>query len=44
VDFNLAVPIQSLNQGIPVWLAKYLGLLKIAAYQVLPALLESRRS
>jgi alpha-galactosidase len=41
VDFSPAVPIETSNFGIPVWLAKYSGMLKIGWHQVLPAILES---
>ncbi|HUE98607.1 MAG TPA: glycoside hydrolase family 36 protein [Anaerolineales bacterium] len=41
VDFSPAIPIQSSDKNIPVWLAKNLGILKIAIYQALPAILES---
>jgi len=41
VDFSRAVPIQSSDKNIPVWLAKNLGLLKIVVYQALPAIWES---
>jgi alpha-galactosidase len=44
VDFGPAVPRLSSNRNIPVWLAKNMGLLKIAASQALPAILESRKS
>ena len=42
VDFSPVVPIPYSAKNIPVWLAKYLGLLKIAWYQVLPAIWESK--
>jgi alpha-galactosidase len=42
-DFSPAVPIESTNKQIPVWLAKNLGLLKIVRHQALPAIRESRR-
>jgi alpha-galactosidase len=41
-DFRRVVPMHLPNQNIPVWLAKYLGLLKIATCQALPAIWESR--
>jgi hypothetical protein len=41
VDFGPAIPIFISNLGIPVWLAKYLGFLKIGWHQVIPAILES---
>lgn len=44
VDFTPAIPLPSMKSRIPVWLAKDLGLLKIAIYQGLPAILESNRS
>ena len=44
VDFNPAIPIPTSKANIPVWLAKSLGLLKIAARQALPAIWESNRS
>jgi alpha-galactosidase len=43
VNFNLSVPILTSNLDIPVWLAKYSGLLKIAWHQVLPAIIESSK-
>jgi len=43
VDFSPAVPIESSDKNIPVWLAKNLGLSKIAVYQALPAIWESRK-
>jgi len=43
VDFSPAIPIQTSDRNIPVWLAKNIGLLKIIGYQVLPALMESRK-
>jgi len=43
VDFNLVVPLPSSKKRIPVWLAKNLGLLKIAWHQALPAIFESIR-
>jgi hypothetical protein len=41
VDFSAVVPVTSSGINIPVWLARNLGLLKIAWYQALPAVLES---
>jgi len=41
VDFSPVMPIQTSEKHIPVWLAKNAGLLKIATYQALPAILES---
>jgi alpha-galactosidase len=41
VDFSPAIPIQTSNLGIPVWLARYSGMLKIGWHQVFPAILES---
>jgi alpha-galactosidase len=41
VDFSSVVPIPSSRKDIPVWLARNLGLLKIAWRQALPAILES---
>ncbi len=43
VDLGPAVPIQFSEKQIPVWLAKYLGLLKMVRHQALPAMWESRR-
>ncbi len=43
VDFGSVVPVLSSNQNIPVWLAKNLGLLKIAVDQALPAIWESTK-
>ena len=44
VDFNPAVPIPTSKVNLPVWLAKYLGLLKIGIYQALPAIWERIRN
>ena len=41
VDFSSAIPIPTSSLGIPVWLAKYSGMLKIAWHQVLPAIFGS---
>ncbi len=41
VDFGPAIPIQSSDKNIPVWLAKNLGLAKIGYQQGLPAIWES---
>ncbi len=41
VDFRRAVPMEISEMNIPVWLAKSLGLLKIAWRQALPAILQS---
>ena len=41
VDFSTAIPISTSNIGIPIWLAKYAGLMKIGWRQVLPAFLAS---
>jgi alpha-galactosidase len=43
VDFEPVVSIPSSRKKIPVWLAKNLGLLKIAWSQALPAIFESVR-
>jgi alpha-galactosidase len=43
IDFSRAVPILASTSKMPVWLAKNLGLLKIAWHQALPAIRESRR-
>jgi alpha-galactosidase len=43
VDFHPAVPLLTSNTNIPIWLAKNLGLVKIAIHQALPAILQSRR-
>lgn len=42
-DFSPAVPLQSSAKKIPVWLAKYLGLLKIVTRQALPAIWETKQ-
>jgi alpha-galactosidase len=42
VDFSTAVPMETTNRNIPIWLAKNLGLLKIIWRQALPAILQSR--
>ena len=41
VDFSRAIPIPSSDKNIPVWLAKNLGLFKVAWYQAIPAILRS---
>ena len=43
VDFTPVIPIQTSDKNIPIWLAKYLGLLKTGIYQALPAILESMK-
>jgi alpha-galactosidase len=43
VDFSSVVPLLFSRKNIPVWLAKYLGLLKIGWHQARPAILEGRR-
>jgi alpha-galactosidase len=43
VDFGPDIPIPSSNRNVPVWLAKNLGLLKIAVDQALPAIWESTK-
>ncbi|HLO29540.1 MAG TPA: glycoside hydrolase family 36 protein [Anaerolineales bacterium] len=43
VNFSSAIPISASKVRVPVWLAKNLGLLKIAVFQALPAIWESRR-
>jgi alpha-galactosidase len=42
-DFNTVIPIPASTSKMPVWLAKNLGLLKIARDQALPAIRESLR-
>jgi len=42
VDFSSAIPIPTSSIGFPVWLARLAGIIKIAIYQVLPAILASR--
>lgn len=44
VDFSPVIPIPTFDKEIPIWLAKNLGLLKIAVHQALPAIFESLRS
>jgi alpha-galactosidase len=41
VDFSSAIPIQTSEKNIPVWLAKSLGFLKIAILQAFPAIREN---
>ncbi len=43
VDFSSTVPLHLSQKNIPVWLAKYLGLLKIGWHQARPAILEGRK-
>jgi hypothetical protein len=40
VDFSAVIPVPKSRANFPIWLAKYLGLLKIGIYQALPAILE----
>jgi alpha-galactosidase len=40
VDFSAAVPVPESDKNIPIWLAKHLGLVKIAVHQALPAIFE----
>lgn len=42
-DFTSVVPIPKSTANVPVWLAKNLGLLKIIRYEVLPAIVGSKR-
>jgi alpha-galactosidase len=44
VDFHPAVPIQTSDKNIPIWLARNLGLIKIAIHQALPAIFERLKS
>jgi len=44
VDFNPAIPIPISNMGIPIWLAKFIGIMKIAWRQILPAVKEGWHS
>jgi alpha-galactosidase len=41
VDFRPAVPLETSDKNIPIWLAKNLGLLKIVWRQALPAIWQS---
>jgi alpha-galactosidase len=41
VDFSPAIPVQTSDKNIPIWLAKNVGLLKMGIYQALPAIWES---
>jgi len=41
VDFNPAIPIPASNLDVPVWMAKYAGILKMGWHQVLPAIFAS---
>jgi len=41
VDFSSVIPIQTSEKNIPIWLAKYLGLLNTGIYQALPAIWSS---
>lgn len=41
VDFSPVIPIPASHSNVPIWLAKNLGLLKLARLQALPAILES---
>ena len=43
VDFSPAIPIQTSDKKIPIWLAKNAGLLKMGIYQALPAIWESHQ-
>ena len=42
VNFDPVIPTPAPMTNIPIWLARILGLLKIAIYQALPAFLESK--
>lgn len=44
VDFSSAVPMTESHLDIPVWLAKYSGMLKIGWHLALPAILASAKS
>jgi alpha-galactosidase len=44
VDFSRAIPVPTSNLGIPAWLAKNWGFLKIVRHQALPAIMASRFS
>jgi len=44
VDFHKAIPIQSSDRNIPIWVAKNLGLVKIATQQALPSIFENLTS
>ena len=41
VDFSQSVPIPTSNLGVPVWMAKYAGMIKMGLHQVLPAIFAS---
>jgi alpha-galactosidase len=41
VDFDPAIKIHVSNMEIPIWLAKFIGLLKIARHQAVPAMIEN---
>ena len=41
VDFSPVVPIPTSNVGVPVWMAKYAGMLQMGWRQVLPAIFAS---
>jgi alpha-galactosidase len=43
LDFRSTVPVPSSDKNFPIWLAKNLGLVKIAMYQALPAIFERVR-
>jgi alpha-galactosidase len=43
IKFGRVVPIPTSDVNVPIWLAKYLGLLKIVWHQALPAIVESIR-
>lgn len=43
VDFQSVIPVETSDKNFPIWLAKYLGMVKIAWHQALPAIWESRR-
>lgn len=42
-DFSRAVPIQSSDNNLPVWLARNIGLLKMLRHQILPAIWEGQQ-
>ncbi|GEM_PF-72622 len=43
VDFSPAIPLQTSNARIPVWLARIIGVSKVIWHQVLPAFWASRQ-
>lgn len=44
VDFSPVIPLPTSKANFPIWLSKYLGLLKIGIYQAFPAIWETLKN